>query len=132
MRQALLVMVAGAAVGCARHLPQQVTVGREFQLALGDTARVNGGPDVSFEAVVEDSRCPIDAVCIQAGRATVRLGIRHPDGAQAIELSTREGAAADTVQGYGVRLVSLLPPPRAAAPTPSDSYRVALLIDSLP
>ncbi|HEU4828646.1 MAG TPA: hypothetical protein VFT04_05585 [Gemmatimonadales bacterium] len=132
MRQALLMLVAGAALGCVRPQPQQATAGSELQLALGGAARVSGGPEVTFEAVVEDSRCPIDAVCIQAGRATVRLGISHPDGDRKIELSIPEGATADTVHGHVVRLLSLLPPPAAAAPTPPDSYRVALLIDSIP
>ena len=129
MRQALLVLVAGAALGCVRNHPQQVSGGSEFELPLGGAARVTGGPEVTFEAVVEDSRCPIDAVCIQAGRATVRLRIDHAGQAQVIELSTRDGAVADTVDGHEARLVALLPPPRSSAAIPPDSYRVTLFFE---
>ena len=127
----LLVVGAGAAFGCARPQPQQVTPGAEFELRIGDAVRVAGGPGLRFARVVEDSRCPIDALCIQPGRATVRLAVIRPGDAEEIELSTREGPAADTIAGYEVRLVSLLPPPRAAVPTAPDSYRVTLLVDSL-
>lgn len=131
MRQVLLVLAAGAALGCARNQPQQVAAGTEFELPLGGAAQVAGGPTVSFAEVAEDSRCPIDAVCIQAGKATVRLGIQRGDSASELLLSTRDGAIADTIGAHEVRLVALLPPPRAATPTPTDSYRVTLLIDSV-
>lgn len=130
MRRALLVLAAGAAFGCARNQPRQVVVGSEFELSLGGTVRVAAGPALSFAAVVEDSRCPIDAVCIQAGRAAVRIAVQHGDSALELLLSTREGAIADTVGAHEVRLVALLPPPRAATPTPPDSYRVTLRVDS--
>lgn len=130
MRQVLVVLIAGAAFGCARNQPQQVAAGSRFELPLGGAAQVDGGPTVTFAKVVEDSRCPIDAVCIQAGRATVRLEIQRGDSASELLLSTRDGAIADTVGLHEIRLVALFPPPRAATPTPTDSYRVTLLIDS--
>jgi hypothetical protein len=127
----LLVVGAGAAFGCARPQPHQVPAGTEFEVPLGVTARVAGGPAVTFAEVVEDSRCPVDAVCIQAGRATVRLAVEHGGLREELRLSTREGAVADTIGGFEVRLVALLPAPRAAAPTPRDAYRVSLQVDSL-
>lgn len=132
MRQWLLVVGAGAAFGCARPQPQQASAGAEFELPLGAAARVGSGPEVTFVEVIEDSRCPIDAVCIQAGRATVRLTVDHAGRRHELELSTRDGAVADSVGGHEVRLVALLPPPRAAEPTAPDSYRVTLLVDPLP
>ncbi len=131
MRRVLLVMGAGAAFGCARPQPQQVAAGTEFELPLGARASIADGPEVRFVEVVEDSRCPIDAVCVQAGRATVRLEIAHAGRRDEMLLSTREGPVADTANGHEVRLVALLPPPRAAEPTPPASYRVTLLVDSL-
>ena len=127
----MLLLGAGAAFGCARPQLQQVPAGTEFELPIGSGARVNGGPDVTFVRLVEDSRCPIDAVCIQAGRATVRLAVTRSGRRREIQLSTREGPPADTAFGYEIRLIALLPPPRAAAPTPTDSYRATILVDSL-
>ncbi len=131
MRLWLLVVGAGAAFGCARPQSQEVPAGAEFAVPLGATAHVAGGPAVTFVEVVEDSRCPIDAVCIQAGRATVRLAVDVGGTRDELRLSTREGAVADTVGSYEIRLIALLPAPRAAAPTPPDAYRVSLQVDSL-
>lgn len=131
MRRLLLVVGAGAAFGCARPQPQQVAAGAEFELPVGVTHRVADGPDVTFTGVVEDSRCPIDAVCVQAGWATILLSVAYGGSRSEVRLSTREGASADTLHGHELRLISLLPPPRAAAPTPSEAYRVTLTVDSL-
>ena len=131
MRFVRAVVAAGAALGCARNQPQDVAAGVEFALALGGTARLGGGDlQIAFSEVVEDSRCPIDAICVQAGRATVRLTVDRAGSSRALLLSTREGTATDTAGPYQVRLVSLLPAPRAAEPHPADSQRVTLLIDS--
>lgn len=52
---------------------------REGPVALGQTAYV-GGPLVTPVAVVEDSRCPMNARCIWAGRLVVRVAIRGHSG----------------------------------------------------
>ncbi|MGE5926151.1 MAG: hypothetical protein ACM357_02270 [Gemmatimonadota bacterium] len=130
MRLWLLVVGAGAAFGCARPQSQLVPAGAEFEVPLGVTVRVAGGPAVTFAEVLEDSRCPIDAVCVQAGRATVRLTVDHGGMREEFRLSTREGAVADTVGRHAVRLVAVLPAPRAASPTPRDAYRVMLQVDA--
>lgn len=123
-------LMAGVAFGCARHQPQPVAPGLEFELPLGQAAAVSGGPVVTFREVIEDSRCPIDAICIQAGRATVRLTLAQGGTTRDLVLATREGREADTSGQYEIRLLSLLPPRSAAAPLPADAYRVTLLIDS--
>lgn len=131
MRRSQLLLMAGVALGCARHQPQEIAAGREFELAVGQRAALAAGPAVTFAAVVEDSRCPIDAICIQAGRAVVRLSLAAGDRTRDLLLMTRDGAAADTVESLEIRLLTLLPAPRAAAPTPADSYRVTLRVDSI-
>jgi hypothetical protein len=55
-------------------------LGEEFRLAVGQAARVEPGPvTIEFLEVVEDSRCPQDVQCIQAGRAVVSLRIDGDD-----------------------------------------------------
>lgn len=46
----------------------------DVQIALGETARL-GGLAISFDAVLTDSRCPLEALCIWAGEASVALTI---------------------------------------------------------
>lgn len=46
----------------------------EVALALGATASLDGLP-LSFDEVLEDSRCPDDAECVWEGRARVELSV---------------------------------------------------------
>src|SRR3989344_7481643 len=49
-----------------------VEEGSDFSLALGQTAWVED-LQITFSGVEDDSRCPTDVVCIQAGWVTLRL-----------------------------------------------------------
>jgi hypothetical protein len=50
---------------------------RSFQLIVGQTVKIGSeGPWVEFLSIEEDSRCPLDVVCIQSGKATVKIGVR--------------------------------------------------------
>ena len=44
-----------------------------FDLRAGQSAVVPGGLKVTFDRVVSDSRCPIDAICVWAGEAVIAL-----------------------------------------------------------
>ena len=55
----------------------------------GQTAKLEpDGPWVEFLEVVEDSRCPPDVVCIQAGRARIKIRVSSP--ADALGFGTQE------------------------------------------
>ena len=105
------------------------SLGRPFQLMAGQTAKIE--PDglwVEFLEVEEDSRCPLDALCIQAGRARVKIRVSNPAGGlgfgvQELTLDVaRVNPNTDTVTGAsGVFLVEasvLAPYPRASAQGP--------------
>ena len=56
--------------------PPQPTRGSRFEVALGQAVTI--GPDglqIQFLEVTEDSRCPTDVVCVQAGQAAILVGI---------------------------------------------------------
>lgn len=66
------ILVAAACVEPSVEVP----LDQDFELALGRTVSIAGTPQrVTFEAVPEDSRCPIDAVCVWAGNARVSLRV---------------------------------------------------------
>jgi hypothetical protein len=54
--------------GCAAKSPI------EGPVRLGQVASVNG-PRVRADQVIEDSRCPLDAQCVWAGRLIVRVTV---------------------------------------------------------
>ena len=89
---------------------------------LGQTVNV-GGPKVTPLAVLEDSRCPMEARCIWAGRLTLRVRINLGGSDQFGEVSTDKPfqVRAGTLELQGVM------PPRSVQRTlvPSD-YRFTL------
>jgi hypothetical protein len=108
---------------------RDVALNEPFELAVGESAELDAGAlRVSFLGVTNDSRCPIDVVCIVAGDATVRLRlVRRSRPAELIELVTpsRPCARADA---YEIEALRLLPAPRAARPTPPEAYLVGLVV----
>lgn len=89
---------------------------------LGQTVNV-GGPRLTPLAVLEDSRCPMEARCIWAGR--VRLSVRVTTGAGS---TVRELASDKPLQVAGGQLILQgVMPPRSTQRTiaPSD-YRFTL------
>ena len=92
---------------------------------LGQTVNV-GGPRVTPLAVLEDSRCPMEARCIWAGR--VRLSVRVTTGADS---TVRELATDKALQvADGQLVLQGVMPPRSTQRTiaPSD-YRFTLKFD---
>ena len=57
--------------------PPAPSFGRAFSLELGGDVTLGGGEGIAveFSSVLEDSRCPANAVCIWAGRATVAISL---------------------------------------------------------
>ena len=104
-----------------------VPLGQEFTLKPGESATVLGTDlQVSFEKVVEDSRCPADVVCIQAGDVVVALQARWKDGASDFQLRTAGGRNAAVAGAYHVRLVRVHPEANTSHPIASGDYRAVL------
>ena len=109
----------------------KITLGEEFVLGVGQTAAL-GGFDVSltFEAVREDSRCPIGVSCVWAGDAVVAITVDDTGGdAEAIELHTNARFDLEAaIDGHIVRLVELSPTPRRGSTIPVDRYEATLVV----
>jgi len=70
-----LLALALALCACGGAITE-VPPGQAFRLRIGESARVEGTSlVVTFRAVLEDTRCPIDVVCILAGNGRVQLGV---------------------------------------------------------
>lgn len=66
---------------------------------------------VKFQRVVEDSRCPINARCVWAGNARVRLIVSSGRDARTIELNSILSPKNVDVFGFRFQLESLDPHP---------------------
>lgn len=129
-RWTLALMIPGALAGCAgvptvRELPATVTigVGEEFRIAAPQSR-------VWLTDIVQDSRCPVNADCIQAGSATLRLVIGFPDRSTGTLLLETDKPPVTVVPGLRFWLVSLEPLRRAGVPIEAHQYRATVEISS--
>jgi hypothetical protein len=90
---------------------------------------------IRFINFIEDSRCPSDVVCIQAGTATIRLSI-WADGQDAgqptLVIGDGEDKASATFGQYVVRFVRLEPYPMSTVETGREDYVAELVVSELP
>jgi hypothetical protein len=99
----------------------------DFELRPGETITVAGtGQTVTFEAVTEDSRCPIGVMCVWAGNARVkiRLGVAGQDSS--VTLNTQLEPRWIAIGKLRLELKSVTPHPQAGASIAPDAYRVTL------
>jgi len=107
-----------------------VNIDSDFDLKPGQTARVDGTAlTVSFVGVPEDSRCPIDVVCVWAGNGAVSLVITDAAGAKTtVVLNTTLSPRSVRNSGYEISLSGLKPAPRQASPIPLADYVATLRV----
>ena len=94
-------------------------------LRLGEEARI-GAVRVRAVRLVEDSRCPVNVLCVHAG--TVRVAVTLSDNGDAREIVLR----ADEPQRVGgerwIELSAVCPVPRAPHPIASGDYRFMISV----
>lgn len=88
-----------------------------LKVKLGQSKAVqNGRVSVRFNAIVEDSRCPMNARCIHAGNAKVRMTVFRGRSSKKIVLDSTDGTTSIEVFGYRIEFVDLNP--QKGAPRP--------------
>lgn len=113
--------------------PVQITLGQPFSLALNQYGRLDStGLGVEFYELVEDTRCPRQAICESEGwaRMTIYVWIINIEPVE-FELNTDPAADKNMVHydEYQVRLLSLDPYPETPEPgiAPQD-YRATFVV----
>lgn len=123
----------------------QPALGEDFSLKFGEKAVIaDVGLQVSFDEVVEDSRCPTDVQCVWSGIVDVRLTAQLPPqpaqsfvvggttDAQGNVLGPVVEASGPTVwwyAGYTITLKQVTPyPQHANNPIPFEDYAVTLVV----
>ncbi|MGQ0704444.1 MAG: hypothetical protein ACT4PM_15120 [Gemmatimonadales bacterium] len=125
-RQSLWLAAGLLAAGCdgvttVSELPATVT------LEVGEEARLpEHGLRLVLEEVVEDSRCPEDAICVWQGRVVVRFRVVHPNAQESEVVVNTEQPSVFA----GLRLLIAAVSPRRLTQTPigQDDYRISLEI----
>ncbi|MBL7775390.1 MAG: hypothetical protein JNK89_05275 [Saprospiraceae bacterium] len=104
-----------------------------FELKIGESATLEDQADVQirFDKVLSDSRCPIDAECVWAGRAEIEVTFFQEGQSATTTLimgdHTGTGYTEKAVFGiYTVTLKAVRPEPKADQPIPVGDYRIEL------
>ena len=103
----------------------------QIVLSLNESRAISGTSlTVSFEAVVEDSRCPTGVTCIRAGDTVVRVRVGARAGTSSTYLLRTSGQSGAEIEhgDVRVRLVDVRPYPAADKATRPDEYRLTLSI----
>ena len=123
-RVGLLVIAAVLSAACFRSptQPTDVPLGQAFDLRAGSSVVVSGGLKVTFDRVVADSRCPMDAICIWAGEAVLALKLAlGTDTPVEREVKVDSTSPELSFSAYRIKAVALAPYPRSGfKPEPKD------------
>ncbi len=99
--------------GSETSLYEEFTVGLNEPKKISDTT-------ITALAVTEDSRCPSDVVCIQAGRTVVELRLVTPSGSSIIKIEVGKTVTTETLS---ITLDEVAPYPISSKKTRYDEYR---------
>jgi hypothetical protein len=128
MKQLWLFGAAIALSACATGPRAGPPIRADGMAAFGETTRV-GRLTVTPQALVEDSRCPINARCVWAGRVVLKTRIEGAGWRETIDLTLGKPAA---IHGSWVMLVTVKPDKLAGTATPPGDYRFGFERTSAP
>ena len=102
----------------------QVATGSEFELSVGQEARVQGTSlRIRFDGVSQDSRCPQGVQCVWAGNAVVNLRITSAN--TSLTLNTGLEPKTAGLNSFTLVLVDLKPAARQGGVSATE-YRAIL------
>ena len=111
-------------------LKKSLVLGTPIYLQYQDTLFIESENTwVSFDSLLNDSRCPIGLICVWAGSAKIGFSFEKDEKKVEFSLDTHKALMNDTtIWGYSISLLSVLPYPyRDSSYTPSD-YSAEILV----
>jgi len=125
---ALLCALCLAGCGDGNSPTEPSTFPISITLAPGQQQNA-GGLVVRFNEVLEDSRCPVDVMCVWAGEATLSVSTSTGGISGNYQMTINDAARKRLVTGdYQVELVTLAPQRRAGITTDPTTYRATFTI----
>ena len=137
-RVGVALVLAWAGAACSNTTDVDVPATRavveapaEVTLRVGEVRSVAGtNLRVTLVRVPEDSRCPIDAVCVWEGNAVVEIAVAVGAGAPVpIQINTTLEPRAVQIAGATFTVLELQPAPRASQPTDPASYVARIRVE---
>jgi len=98
----------------------------DITLAIGKTETI-GGLSITLEEVTEDSRCPIDVVCMQAGGITMRTTLATKTNTETVTLSPEKFPK--IFDAHRISVVNVDPVKMSGNEISPEDYRVTFHIE---
>lgn len=126
MRTVFVLLVIGVTACSDGTSPN---LGDEIELDYGQL-KILTGKDFSakFEAVAEDSRCPIGVDCFWAGNAKILLRVSSTGLSEVYSLNTTLEPKQIEINGYVLELVSVTPDPVWGNEMTYEDYSITISI----
>lgn len=128
----LLLVVLSACNGDRSSPTEPGRTVQSFDLRVGQTVRLDGGDEVTLVRIVADSRCPINALCPQAGSVDAEIQVRQAadgtsSGVVRLELA-RERQEPTVIGRYAFRMGTLVKPGKTdSGEIPQSAYQITLI-----
>ena len=103
----------------------------DFPIALGQSKAIaNTNLMIKFKAVLEDSRCPVNAFCTMPGNGRIELEVIDTHGnSESVVLNTDEEPKSKIVMDYQMTLVSLSPQRVEGKSFSGNDYSITLRVE---
>lgn len=100
-------------------------IGEPFNIRLGQTLKFQDADlSITFEELLEDSRCPEGVACVWAGNGRVSFKLNEFQA----ELNTYLDPKSTDLSEYEIELVSLSPYPRIDRVIEEEDYKAEVII----
>jgi hypothetical protein len=87
---------------------------------------------IKFVSLVDDSRCPTDVQCIQAGNGEIQIQLKKVgSAAKTVNLNTNTQPQSVSFAGYTIKLIDLNPKPASNIRINRLGYTATFLVDKL-
>ncbi len=125
----LVVFITFIAAGCDNIISTDVN--EEFFIGPGQKAEIReSGLEITFNRVIEDSRCPIGVECVWAGNGKVEIAIQFSGEKPLVqELNTNLEPGEIKAGEYKIRLLELQPYPEKDQEILPQNYTIKLIVE---
>lgn len=101
--------------------PVIVATSTDVTLGVGQKGRV-GDLEISFNSFLQDSRCPIDVQCIQAG--AVNINVTFTTGPHSETKNMPSDEVPQRFDRYQISSVNIVPARKSKVEIPANAYKI--------
>jgi hypothetical protein len=97
-------------------------------VGVGETKYVNG-VRITLNKIVQDSRCPVDVQCIQAGNVTAQVTLKSDTDTETLTMIS--GKDPHAFDSFKVSITNVAPSRIAASAPATEAYKLTFKVESL-